>query len=115
MHVAVLGGVVYWLCRLLRVGPRGAAWGGKGFALFYGLVSLLSPPGVRSVLLCAAFGLGIVSGRWTDPLQMLSVSVLAMLLWGPLDLFNPGFQLSFGTVLGLIILTGPMLAVLTTQ
>jgi len=35
--------------------------------------------------------------------------VLAMLVYHPLDLYNPGFQLSFGTVLGLILFTRPML------
>ena len=50
-----------------------------------------------------------VSRRSTDALQLLALSVLAMLVYHPLDLYNPGFQLSFGTVLGLILLTRPML------
>jgi competence protein ComEC len=64
---------------------------------------------VRSVVLCVAFGVGVVGRRSTDALQLLAVSVLAMLVYHPLDLYNPGFQLSFGTVLGLILLTRPML------
>jgi competence protein ComEC len=44
-----------------------------------------------------------------DALQLLALSVLAMLVYHPLDLYNPGFQLSFGTVLGLILFTKPML------
>jgi competence protein ComEC len=79
------------------------------FVVLYGVVALPSPPVVRSVLLCVAFGVGIACRRSVDALQLLSLSVLAMLVYHPLDLYNAGFQLSFGTVLGLILLTEPML------
>jgi competence protein ComEC len=57
------------------------------------------------VLLCAAFAIGLVSRRSLDAVQLLALSVLAMLVYHPLDLFNAGFQLSFGTVLALILFT----------
>ena len=79
------------------------------FVILYGLVALPSPPVVRSVALCVAFGLGIVMRRSVDALQLLAVSVLAMLVYHPMDLFNAGFQLSFGTVLALVIFTPPFL------
>lgn len=109
MHVAVLGGFVFAVCRLLCAPPRVSAWLMISFVVLYGLIALPSPPVVRSVVLCAAFGVGVVSRRSTDALQLLALSVLAMLVYHPLDLYNPGFQLSFGTVLGLILLTRPML------
>lgn len=109
MHVAVLGGFVFAVCRLLCLSPRVSAWAMIGFVVLYGVVALPSPPVVRSVVLCLAFGLGIVSRRSVDALQLLALSVLAMLVYHPLDLYNAGFQLSFGTVLGLILFTRPML------
>ena len=109
MHVAVLGGFVYGICRLLCLPPRGSAWAMMAFVVLYGVVALPSPPVVRSVLLCLAFGVGLVGHRSVDALQLLALTVLAMLVYHPLDLFNPGFQLSFGTVLGLILFTRPML------
>jgi competence protein ComEC len=69
----------------------------------YGLLALPSPPVVRSVLLCLCFGIGIVSRRAIDNIQLLALTVLAMLVYHPLDLFSAGFQLSFGTVLGLML------------
>jgi competence protein ComEC len=105
LHVAVLGGVIYGVCRLARMGPRPTAWVTLGFVIAYGLVALPSPPVVRSVLLCATFAMGIMGGRMVDGVQLLSVTAIAMLLYHPLDLFDPGFQLSFGTVLGLMLLT----------
>ena len=112
MHVAVLGGLVFLLCRLLRLQP-GTAWlAAATFVALYGLVALPSPPVVRSVLLWGIIGLAVLSGRSVDLVQLLAVIIVAMLLVHPLDLFSPGFQLSFGTVLGLMTLSRPMLRVL---
>lgn len=108
LHIAVLGGVVLAACRALRLGPRPSAWIALAFVVVYGVAALPSPPVVRSVLMCAAFTVGVLGRRTVDALQMLSISVIAMLVYHPLDLFNAGFQLSFGTVLGLILFTPPV-------
>lgn len=105
LHVAVLGGAIYLLCRLFRLRPRVTAFITVGFVVLYGIVALPSPPVIRSVVLCTIFALGIVGGRSVDGVQLLSVTAIAMLLVQPMDLFSPGFQLSFGTVLGLMLLT----------
>ncbi|MGB7158921.1 MAG: DNA internalization-related competence protein ComEC/Rec2 [Tepidisphaeraceae bacterium] len=115
MHIAVLGGFVLLICRLLRLAPRTSVAVMLCFVVLYGLVALPSPPVVRSVALCVAFGLGLVMRRSVDAMQLLAVSVLAMLVYHPLDLFNAGFQLSFGTVLALVIFTGPFLKFLRDQ
>jgi len=108
MHIAVLGAVVLAVCHLLRLSPRAAMWVSTLFVVLYGVVALPSPPVIRSVLLCVIFSIGIVSRRSVDAIQLLAISVIAMLLYHPLDLFNAGFQLSFGTVLGLILFTEPL-------
>ncbi|HEV2296456.1 MAG TPA: DNA internalization-related competence protein ComEC/Rec2 [Tepidisphaeraceae bacterium] len=115
MHVAVLGGFVLLVCRLLRLSPRLSVWTMTMFVVLYGAVALPSPPVIRSVLLCIAFGFGLVMRRSVDALQLLAVSVLAMLIYYPLDLFNAGFQLSFGTVLALVVLTGTFLQFLRDE
>jgi competence protein ComEC len=107
LHIAVLGGFVYWLCRLLALSPRVAVVVMTGFVLSYGAVALPSPPVVRSVLLCLTVGVGMVFRRSIDFVQLLALSGLGMLIYRPLDLYNAGFQLSFGTVLGLILFTDP--------
>ena len=108
MHIAVLSGLVLLLCRITMRHPRTAVLIAIGFALFYGLLTRPSPPIWRSVLLCMAVGASLILRRNTDPLQCLFVAVLAMLAWKPLDLFNPGFQLSFGTVAGLMLFSRPV-------
>ncbi|MDB5326835.1 MAG: ComEC family competence protein, partial [Phycisphaerales bacterium] len=108
MHIAVLGGVVFFLLRFCFVSPRTAWWIAMAFVLAYGAAALPSPPVVRAVLTWLAFGVAVLSRKPVYFLHLLSVVVIAMLIYQPGDLFNAGFQLSFGTVLGLILLAGPM-------
>lgn len=105
MHVAVLGWLVYMICKLLRLRPRISAGTALIFVTIYGVVALPSPPVIRSIFLCVSIVAGVMLRRKADAIQILAVSVLAMLACQPLDLFNAGFQLSFGTVLGLMILS----------
>lgn len=103
MHVAVLGGVVFFFCRLLRLSPRKSAVFMMAFVVLYGLVALPAPPVIRSIILCLSLGIGIILRRSVDGIQLLAFTIFAMLLFHPLDLYNAGFQLSFGTVLGLML------------
>lgn len=105
MHVAVLGGVVFGLCRLVLLPPRWSTGVMLGFVIVYGLAALPSPPVVRSILLAACYGVAILGRRSVNFIQLLALSVLIMLIYHPLDLYNAGFQLSFGTVLGLMLFT----------
>src|SRR5688572_29249998 len=58
MHVAVLGGFVLGIARLLRLRPRLAVTIMLAFIVMYGIAALPSPPVVRSILLCLFFGIG---------------------------------------------------------
>ena len=109
MHVAVLGALVYFICRLLMISPRGAAWTGMIFVALYGAIALPSPPVIRSVLFCLVFGLGLISRRSLDGVHLVALSALMMLIYHPLDLYNAGFQLSFGTTLGLMLFAPALL------
>ena len=108
MHIAVMGGCVFFVMRLLRTTPRAAWLVAMAFVIAYGAAALPSPPVVRAVLTWLAVGVAMLSRRPVDFLHLLCLVVLSMLLYQPGDLFNAGFQLSFGTVLGLIIFAGPV-------
>jgi competence protein ComEC len=105
MHVAVLGWLVYWVCKLFLVVPKKAAWAGMVFVLLYGAVALPSAPVIRSVVFCLLFGLGLLWIRSLDGVHLVALSAFLMLIYHPLDLYNAGFQLSFGTTLGLMMFT----------
>lgn len=105
LHVAVLTAVVLIFLRLLRFSPRVVTVIVTLFVIGYGAIALPSPPVMRSVLLFGALAGGVLLRRRTDPVQLLCVAVLVILIYHPLDLYNAGFQLSFGTVLGLMLFT----------
>lgn len=109
MHVAIIGGLVYLLGRVLRVRPRHAVTMAMAVVILYGVLVLPSPPVIRSILLCAAVGGSLLLRREADAVQLLAASVLAMLVYHPADVFSAGFQLSFVTVLGLMLFTRPVL------
>ena len=105
MHLAILTLVIFLLCRLLLLHPRTALLVSLTFIVGYGLLTRSSPPVIRSVMMCCCAGLAMLSRRNTDPLQCLCVGVWLILIFYPLDALNPGFQLSVGTVIGMILLT----------
>jgi len=105
MHIAILGGMIYAICLLLRVRPRISVLISLAAVWLYGAVVLPSPPVLRSVILCTTFGIGLLLRRNPDGVQLLSISAIALLVCQPMDLYNAGFQLSFGTVLGLMLFT----------
>ena len=109
MHIAIIGGLALWCLRLAGLRPRTACITAMGIVSLYGAVVLPNPPVVRSLLLCLAIGLGMLSRRGIDAVQLLAASVLAMLVLNPLDLHNAGFQLSFGSVLGLMLFSRPVM------
>ncbi|MEM6314002.1 MAG: ComEC/Rec2 family competence protein, partial [Planctomycetota bacterium] len=114
MHVALLGGFVFLAARLARLSPRPAVFAATVFVLVYGWLAQPTPSVARAVILWSAFAAGLLMRRKSDPMQALSIAALAVLLLRPHDLFSAGFQLSFGTVFGLLVLT-PMLVECITQ
>ena len=63
---------------------------------------------VRAVTMAGVAVFGRVLYRDRDALASCSFACITLLLYQPLYLFSIGFQLSFSTVFGLILLTGPM-------
>ncbi len=103
MHIAVVGGVVFLFLRLIRFGPR-FCWVATMLVIaLYGLIATPSPPVLRSVILFLVIGFAFLGSRFSKLVQLLAMTVALMLATHPLDLFNAGFQLSFITVLGLIL------------
>ena len=105
MHVALVGGLIFLIARLAGLGPRACWLTSLAVVTFYASVAVPSPPVLRAVILFGVAAVGFLIGRFTSALQLLMLTVAIMLAIHPLDLFNAGFQLSFGTVLGLVLLS----------
>lgn len=108
MHIAVVGGMAFLLLRLIGFGPRVCWVATMVLVALYGLIATPSAPVLRSVILFLVIGLAFLTVRFSKIIHLLALTVAVMLMLHPLDLFNAGFQLSFVTVLGLILFSQPM-------
>lgn len=108
LHVALLAGVALWLTRRLRL----ARW--LEFALVtvlmwaYALMVGAQPSITRAVVMLNIALAGQLLFRAALGANTLAAAALVLLAWQPRDLFNPGFQLSFLTVLMIVVVAAPL-------
>ena len=70
--------------------------------IFYASLTNLKPPVVRASIMGGILLLGTLLERKSDVYNTLSIAALCILTANPLELFQPGFQLSFAAVLSII-------------
>ena len=108
LHVGMLTGLIWLLVRPFRISRF---WHGIIPALFIILYMLVVParaPAVRAGIIFIFFCIGYISRRKSSPVNLLALSAFLILIFRPLDIFNAGFQLSYGIVLALVIITPPV-------
>jgi competence protein ComEC len=103
LHVILIAGFALLLCRLIGLHPRAATCVMMLVTLAYSLIALPAPPVLRATVLCLAFGFSQLMRRHRDGIQTLALCAIGLLLHHPHDLFGAGFQLSFLTVLGMLM------------
>lgn len=112
MHVGLALVGVWLLVRLSGDRPRLEA----AAALLVLAAILIVVPARAPVIRAGAIGLALLAARWGgrryDALNTLGLVAAGILLWRPSELWNPGFQLSFGVVAGLIACALPLRAAL---
>lgn len=104
LHITVLSLSVIYLLKLLKIGDKAQFIIVTVFLLVYGGICRFSPPVVRATLMTEFFLLSKVTGKRYDPLSSLFMSALPILLFSPLMLFDAGFLMSYGSVLGIFLL-----------
>jgi competence protein ComEC len=115
MHVGLIVGGMLLLGRAARLPPRAtrrlAITLTAAYVLFLG-----APTAALRALLQAALLLGAVElQRPAEPFTALAAAALAILLVEPLAILDPGFQLSFAGMIGLIGWRRPVAALLSTR
>lgn len=108
LHVGVIAGALLLLARLARLRHGAAAASAAAATLVY--VAFLGFPhaAVRAALQATLFLLARTLQRPAHRWGLLSAAALALLVADPLAVLDPGFQLSFAGVAGLLALGRPL-------
>jgi competence protein ComEC len=108
LNLAILAATVLYLLRFIGDRPRIEALIAAIAISGYLLVIPVRAPVARSAIMVFALLAAETSGRRYDRLTILGWTMVIVLLIQPLELFSPGFQLSFGVVAALLTLTRPV-------
>jgi len=104
LHLGVLAGFVLLLLRLLAAPRRGHGWLIIVVVLGYLVLVEVRMPVLRAGVMTIASSLALIFGRRLRVGGLIALSAIGLLAWRPDQLFTPGFQLSFGVVLGIVYL-----------
>jgi len=108
LHLGVFLGFVYLLCRLCALSPRRSATLVLGVLGAYVLLAEPRVPLLRSAIMAAFLCIATICRRRHSAPNALAAAAIVLLVIDPLQLFAPGFQLSFAIVAGIICLHGPV-------
>ncbi len=105
MHLSILVLIVWWFCKVAGLTKPGRAVVCVLATAAFLLVVPPRGPTLRAAVIVWAFCAAILLRRRTSPLNSLSLAALILLLLRPTQLFEPGWQLSFAAVAGILALT----------
>lgn len=105
LHVGMVGSILallFWLSRA----PRWLIITLTiiGMALYAGITGL-RPPAIRAVIMASVFLSGFLFQRRPTLINSLAVSAIIVLIWDGHQFFTPGFQLTYGVLLAIALLT----------
>lgn len=109
LHVGLLLAGLIALFSLLKISPGLTAPLATPVLIFYAIMTGINPAVLRATLMALLFLWAHHLGRDQDWPTTLALAALVILLWNPLQIYHPGFQLSFSATWGLLYL-GPLLA-----
>jgi competence protein ComEC len=103
LHVGMLAAMLIFLLRLCPIPRRLAYLLAIGGLIVFAVMAGCRPAIVRSVIMASIFLLGYVFEREPDLRNTLACAALALLVYDPQNLFDAGFQMSFVTVLTIVL------------
>ncbi|MBN1796413.1 MAG: DNA internalization-related competence protein ComEC/Rec2, partial [Sedimentisphaerales bacterium] len=115
MHLGILVGLVWWLCgRFGLLKPARAVVCIIVIILFLLIVPPREPT-LRAAIICFVFCASAFFRRYPNPLNSLSLAAIILLLIRPTCLFEAGWQLSFASVLGILLLANSIISFLNVR
>jgi len=105
LHVGIFVGFVWWLCRKAGLMKPSRA---VVCLICLGIFVMVVPPRaptMRAAVICLFYCIGLIIYRKLNPYNALALAAIVILLVRPMEIYNVGFQLSFATVLGILLFT----------
>jgi competence protein ComEC len=102
-NVAVVTALLMMVLKLLRLPRRPRIFAALPVLLLYCLMTGAADPVIRATIMGSVFLCAYCLQREPDALNAVALSALAILLWQPQHIFEIGFQLSFASVVSLIL------------
>jgi competence protein ComEC len=103
MHLGILVGIVWWLCRTAGIMKPGRATICIIVTAVFLLIVPPRAPTVRAAIISFVFCASFFFRRRPNHINTLSLAAIILLLMRPTNLFEPGWQLSFASVLGILL------------
>jgi competence protein ComEC len=103
MHVGILAGSLWLVLRMTGLPKRPRAALCIVLILLYAMVVPPRAPTLRAVFLSCFFFASVLFRRQASPLNTLALSAMVLLFFRPYELFSAGWQLSFMSVLGILL------------
>ena len=108
MHVGILAGSLWLVLRMTGLPKRPRAVLCIVLILLYAMVVPPRAPTLRAVFLSCFFFASVLFKRQAIPLNTLALSAMVLLFFRPYELFSAGWQLSFMSVLGILLFYEPV-------
>lgn len=105
LHVAIISTVIFFILRLIRIPRKIASISVIGFLIIYTFLAGAMSPILRATIMITVYLLGFILERDFDIYSALSLAGIVILTVNPMELFNPGYVLSFVCVFSICYLT----------
>ena len=112
LHMALMGGGIFWLLRAVLAAipaialnypiKKWAAAAALGASTFYLVISGAAPSAVRAFVMLAMVMVAILLDRPALTMRSLGLAAAILLVLRPESIIEPGFQMSFVAVAGLV-------------
>lgn len=108
LHVGMVALLLWLVLRPFGVSRRRAVLVIIPSLFFYALITGASAPSIRSAIMLSVAFAGFLLDRPVSPANSLAVAALVLLGSDTNQLFSPGFQMSFGIVAAIFLLSPPL-------
>ncbi|MDP3790709.1 MAG: DNA internalization-related competence protein ComEC/Rec2 [Candidatus Omnitrophota bacterium] len=108
LNIALIAGMFIFIFKALGIRKKFNLILTSALMIFYCFVAGVSPPVVRATIMFFIVSLGYLIDRESDILNSLSIAAFIILLANPNELFDPSFQLSFVSILGIVLFSPKM-------